>query len=75
MKAPANKILALVAAAALLGGASMILVAKSAQAKPEFTAEFNKPCGACHQNPAGGGGLNAYGEAFKKAGNKLPDGK
>ena len=73
MKAPANKILALVATAALLGGAAMFFIAQSAQAKPEFAAQFNKACGACHQNPAGSGPLNAYGEAFKKAGNKLPN--
>jgi hypothetical protein len=66
MKAP-NTILALVATAALLGGTTMIFVAKSAHAKPEFVAQSGgKACGACHQNPAGTGPLTPAGEDYKK---------
>ena len=61
-----------VAAAMLIGGAIMIVTPRSAQAKPEFAAQTGKACGACHQNPAGGGALKPYGDAFKANGNKLP---
>jgi hypothetical protein len=65
------KIIALVAAGALIGGATMILLPQSANAKPEFSAQTNKPCGTCHQNPGGGGKLKPFGEAFKANGFKL----
>jgi hypothetical protein len=65
------KIIALVAAGALIGGATMILLPQSANAKPEFSAQTSKPCEACHQNPAGGGKLKPYGEAFKANGFKV----
>ena len=61
-----------VAAAMLIGGAIMIVTPRWAQAKPEFAAQTGKACGACHQNPAGGGALKPFGEAFKANGNKLP---
>ncbi len=40
-------------------------------AKPEFAAQTKKPCGACHENPAGGGKLKPFGEKFKANGFKL----
>lgn len=69
------KIITFVAAAALSGGATMILFPQSATAKPEFAASTGKACGQCHQNPGGGGKLKPYGEAFKANGFKLPKGK
>jgi hypothetical protein len=45
--------------------------ATPANAKPEFAAQTKLPCGQCHQNPAGGGKLKAFGEKFKANGNKL----
>jgi hypothetical protein len=66
------KILGAVAAAAIVGGAMMIAVPKSANALPAYAAQTGKACGACHQNPAGGGPRNAFGEAFAANGHKLP---
>jgi mono/diheme cytochrome c family protein len=66
------KVLGGVAAAAVIGGALMIAVPKSAEALPAYAAATGKACGACHQNPAGGGPRNAFGEAFAANGHKLP---
>jgi len=66
------KILGAVAAAAIMGGAMMIAAPKSANALPAYAAQTGKPCAACHQNPAGGGPRNAFGEAFAANGHKLP---
>jgi len=58
---------------ALLAGAVITFVAPtSVSAKPEFAAQTGKACGACHQNPGGGGALKPLGEKFKANGNKLP---
>ena len=75
MKARANKLLALFAMGVLGGVTMMLLLSQSAMAKPEFTVQTSKPCATCHQNPAGGGKLKPFGEAFKANGNKLPRGK
>jgi hypothetical protein len=56
---------------ALLGAAAA-LVATTANAKPEFSAQTKLPCGQCHTNPSGGGKLKTFGEKFKANGNKLP---
>ena len=64
-----------VATAMMSGGAIMIVIPQSAQAKPEFAAQTGKACGACHKNPAGAGALKPLGAAFKANGNKLPDKK
>jgi hypothetical protein len=66
------KVLGAVAAAAVIGGALMVAVPKSAEALPAYAAATGKACGACHQNPAGGGPRNAFGEAFAANGHKLP---
>jgi len=66
------KVLGGVAAAAVIGGALMIAVPKSAEALPAYAAATGKACGACQQNPAGGGPRNAFGEAFAANGHKLP---
>jgi hypothetical protein len=46
-------------------------VASAASATPAFAEKEKKACGYCHVSPAGGGALNAAGEAYKKDG-KLP---
>jgi cytochrome c553 len=66
------KVLGAVVAAAVIGGALTIAAPRSADAKPEFAASTGKACGACHSNPAGGGALKPYGQAFKANGFKLP---
>lgn len=60
-----------IATAALITGALSIGFSQSAKAKPEFAAQTGKPCGQCHQNPAGGGKLKPFGEKFKANGFKL----
>jgi mono/diheme cytochrome c family protein len=62
------------AGVAALAVAAMMLIAvpQSAVALPAYAAATGKACGACHQNPAGGGPRNAFGEAFAANGHKLP---
>jgi hypothetical protein len=52
-------------------GAAALVSSKPASAKPEFAAQTGLPCGRCHENPAGGGKLKAFGEKFKANGNKI----
>jgi hypothetical protein len=59
------------AAAILIGGMMIAIGSQPASAKPEFAAQTGKPCGFCHQNPAGGGALKPAGEKFKANGFKL----
>ena len=66
------RILATIVAALAVGGAVAIAVPKPATALPAYAAQTGKACGACHQNPAGGGPRNAFGEAFAANGHKLP---
>ena len=74
MNAKVN-IITFIATIALIAGAAMVFLTKSAHAKPEFAAQTHRPCAACHVNPAGGGKLKPLGEAFKANGFKLPKGK
>jgi hypothetical protein len=62
------------AAFAVLAAGGMLTIAapKSATALPTYAAQTGKPCGTCHQNPAGGGPRNAFGQAFAANGHKLP---
>ena len=50
----------------------LVAFGPQANAKPEFAAQTGKPCGTCHENPAGGGKLKPFGEQFKANGFKLP---
>lgn len=59
------------AAAILIVGTMAVIGSQPASAKPEFAASTGKPCGFCHQNPAGGGALKPAGQKFKDNGNKL----
>ncbi len=54
-----------------VGAVFIVSAPRSANAKPEFAAATGKPCGSCHQNPAGGGALKPAGEAFRANGYKL----
>jgi mono/diheme cytochrome c family protein len=62
-------------AALAVGGILAITVSKPAVALSAYAAQTGKACGACHQNPAGGGPRNAFGEAFAANGHKLPEKK
>jgi mono/diheme cytochrome c family protein len=66
------KVLGGVVAVAVIGGALMVAVPKSAEALPAYAAQTGKACGACHQNKAGGGPRTALGDAFAANGHKLP---
>ena len=73
MKSIAKKAFALAcgtAAAMLIVGTMSLVGSQSASAKPEFAAQTGKPCGNCHQNPAGGGALKPAGQKFKDNGFK-----
>ena len=73
MKVHAQKAFVLVcgtAAAILIAGTMSVIVSQPASAKPEFAAQTGKPCGQCHENPAGGGKLKPFGEKFKANGFK-----
>lgn len=74
MKSFAKNVFALVcatAAAALIAGTVSVTVSQTAKATPAFAGSSGKPCGFCHQNPAGGGKLKPAGEKFKANGNKM----
>jgi mono/diheme cytochrome c family protein len=66
------KVLGAAVAALAVGAVMLIAVPQSAVALPAYAAATGKACGACHQNPAGGGPRNAFGEAFAANGHKLP---
>lgn len=60
------------AVAVLIAGAAITLSPRQAQALPAYAAQTGFPCGKCHENPAGGGPRNAYGQAFAANGHKVP---
>jgi hypothetical protein len=75
MKNPAKMTFVLAcaaAAAALIAGATSLLLPQSAAATAQFAKDTGKSCGDCHTNPQGGGALTPLGAAFKANGNKLP---
>lgn len=53
-------------AATMLATAIIGTTASPVAAKPEFSAQTGKACGACHSNPSGGGKLTAAGEKYKQ---------
>lgn len=74
MKVHAKKAFVIVcgtAAALLIAGTLSVTVSRPASATAAFAQQTSKPCGFCHQNPAGGGKLKPAGEKFKDNGNKL----
>ena len=69
-----KSVLALVcgtAAAILIAGTMSLTVSQPASALPAYAQQTGKPCGFCHQNPAGGGALKPAGEKFKANDHKL----
>jgi hypothetical protein len=73
MKVYAKNALVLVcgtAAAILIAGTVSVTVSRQANATPQYATQTGKPCGQCHENPAGGGKLKAAGEKFKANGYK-----
>jgi hypothetical protein len=66
------RILGAIVTAILVGGALTITLPKPATALPAYSASTGKACGACHQNPAGGGPCSGLGEALAANGHKLP---
>ena len=71
MKTKAFALVCGFAAAGLIAGMLSVTISRPASATPAFAASAGKPCGFCHQNPAGGGALKPAGEKFKANGNKL----
>jgi hypothetical protein len=71
MKTKAFAVVCGLAAAGLIAGLLSVTVSRPANATPAFAASSGKPCGFCHQNPAGGGALKPTGEKFKANGFKL----
>jgi cytochrome c5 len=70
VSANANTVLARacrMAAAIVIGGASFLVLSQTAVATPEYAKQTGKSCGACHQNPQGGGPLTPEGDKFKAA--------
>ena len=69
-----KNVLALVcgaAAAILIAGTMSLTISQPASALPAYAQQTGKPCGFCHQNPAGGGALKPAGEKFKANDHKL----
>ena len=66
------RVLGIAVAALAVGGMLTIAAPKRATALPAYAAATGKACGACHQNPAGGGPRTSLGEAFAANGHKLP---
>lgn len=61
---------AAVAGTLLIAGATLVVTHRAAEATQAYATQTGKPCGTCHQNPAGGGKLKAAGEKFKAGGHK-----
>ena len=59
-----------IAAAGLIAATMSVTVSSPASATPQFASQTGKPCGSCHENPAGGGKLKPAGQKFKDNGNK-----
>lgn len=59
------------AVAILIAVAFSLTGSQTANALPAYAQQTGKPCGFCHQNPAGGGALKPAGEKFKANGHKL----
>ena len=62
-----------VGVAMLASGAVGVVISKSAQATPAFTAQTKLPCTQCHSKPGGGANdLTDLGKKFHDNGNKMP---
>jgi hypothetical protein len=59
------------AAAVLVGAASLMVSPQGAQALPAYAQQTKLACGSCHVNPSGGGALKSLGQKFQANGHKL----
>jgi len=59
-------------AVALVVALSVFADPRPANATASYAQQTGMACGRCHSNPAGGGGLTAFGKAFAANGHKLP---
>jgi hypothetical protein len=59
------------AAAVLVGAASLMVSPNGAQALPAYAQQTKLACGSCHTNPSGGGALKPLGQKFQANGHKL----
>ena len=66
-----------IAVTAALGGLAAIaaigavaLAPRPAAATPQYAQQTGLPCGRCHVSPAGGSGLNPFGQRFKANGHR-----
>jgi mono/diheme cytochrome c family protein len=66
------RFLGIAVVALAIGGMLTIAAPKRADALPAYATSTGKACGACHQNPAGGGARTPLGDAFAANGHKLP---
>ena len=59
-------------AAAVVAVVMLSAVPRTAQAFPAYAEQTRMTCGVCHENPKGGGKLNAYGIKWVTGGMKTP---
>ncbi len=59
-------------AALVMTGTTWMVISQPAAATQQFATQTGLSCGACHQNPKGGGPLTPTGDKFKANGNKMP---
>jgi hypothetical protein len=59
------------AAAVIVGAATLTLAPQRAEALPAYAQQTKLACGSCHANPAGGGALKPLGKKFQANGHKL----
>jgi hypothetical protein len=59
-------------AAAVVAILALTAAPRTAQAFPAYAEQTRMTCGVCHENPKGGGKLNAYGIKWVTGGMKTP---
>ncbi|MFZ1100856.1 MAG: hypothetical protein WAN26_15785 [Steroidobacteraceae bacterium] len=75
MKVNAKKVAAIACntlAALGMTGTTWMVISQPAAATPQLATQTKLSCGACHQNPNGGGALTTTGQKFKANGDKMP---
>lgn len=61
-----------VAAAVVVAAVMLTAAPRAARAFPAYAEKTGMTCGVCHNNPKGGGPLNAYGVKWFTGGMKTP---
>ncbi len=69
---PTTTLLAGLTGTVLLTAGALLLPMGPAQAFPAYAQRTGFTCGVCHENPKGGGKLNAYGTKWFVGGMKIP---